>query len=182
MNTQTRADLRAALLAVNPPKQAAAEALAIGATHAEAAEAAGVARETVSRWAAHHPGFQAAYALYRAALTDAKATRLRRIHEKALDAVETGLDAGTIDPLAVLRIVTPPADSPAPITVPTAAELFDAETRRLRYNLPPAPVVRDSMGWPDPLADMTAPTDDERAERLTIERLAAASGLTEAPE
>ena len=80
-----------------PAQQTAAEALAIGATHTEAAEAADVARETVTRWLGHHPGFRAALDLYRATLATEQADRARRIRGKALDVLghEVG-DAGLL--------------------------------------------------------------------------------------
>jgi hypothetical protein len=47
-----------------------------------------------------------------------------------------------------------------------------------RRNLPPAPPHRDEQGIIDVVAslvDTTGPTDDERADQITIERLATAS-------
>lgn len=164
--------LRAALLALTPAQETAAEALAAGATHAAAAEAANVARETVTRWSGHHPAFRAAFDLYRAAQAAEQAAACRRIRAKALDAVEAGLEAGTLDPLAVLRAVpAPPADT-APASL-TAGQLLDADTNRTRGNLPPLPIT-----LADPL-DLTRPDDAERAATVTVERLALAAGLTE---
>lgn len=174
----THDQLRSALLTLAPTQQAAAEALATGATHAEAAEAASVARETVTRWLGHHPGFRAALDLYRATLAAEQADRARRIRSKALEAVEAGLDAGTIDPLAVLRSVPAPTD--ATPSARTAAELLDAETRRTLVNLPPlAPPRRIE----DQLAQLNdpPPSDVERADALTVTRLADATGLDEKP-
>ena len=63
------------------------DALAAGSTHAEAAAAAGVARETVTRGTGHHPGCRAALDLYRYALAAEQADAACRIRRKALDTV-----------------------------------------------------------------------------------------------
>jgi hypothetical protein len=52
--------LRAALVDLTPVQALAADALAIGSTHAQAVEIAGVTRENVTRRVSHHPGFRAA--------------------------------------------------------------------------------------------------------------------------
>ena len=172
--------LRAALLKITPTQQAAAEALASGATHADAADAAGVARETVSRWAGHHPGFRAYLAELRATIAAEQATaeaeRRRAIRGRALDVVADRLDddgATLTDALAVLRTVTAPttrAELPAPL--PVAAELLDRERDRLRPSLPAVPF---DMLNDDPF--LMRPTDHQRAEDLAVERLAHASGI-----
>lgn len=169
-------EMRTALLTLTPAQQCAAEALATGATHAEAAEAATVARETVTRWLGHHPAFRAALDLYRGSLAAEQADRARRIRGKALEAVEAGLDAGSIDPLAVLRAVAAPAE--AGVQVRTADELLDAETRRTLVNLPPLPPPR---GLQDQLDNLNhpPPSDVERATAATLSRLVAASSADE---
>ena len=68
-------ETRAALLELTAAQQVALELHASGRTHATAGEAAGVTRETVCRWAGHHPGFRAALAKYRAALAAEQALR-----------------------------------------------------------------------------------------------------------
>jgi len=136
MSTPDPGRLRAALLNLSPAQQAAAEALTNGATHSAAAEAADVARETVTRWAGHHPGFRAALNLYRSVLVVDQADRARRIRGKAPEGIEAELEAGTIDPLAVLRGVLPLTDCFTPAR--TADELLDAETARTRMNLRPS--------------------------------------------
>ena len=167
--------LRTALLTLAPAQQTAAEVLATGATHAEAAEAANVARETVTRWLGHHPGFRAALDLYRATLAAEQADRSRRIRSKALEAVEAGLDAGSIDPLAVLRVVQISSDA-SPPAPGTAAEFLDAATRRTLVNLPPLPPPRRREEKLDQLYN-PPPSDVERATEATLARLADASGL-----
>lgn len=172
--------LKAALLTVTPTQQAAADALAAGATHAEAATASGVARETVSRWAGHHPGFRSylteVRAVLAAELAEAQAERLRAIRDSALDALADRLtDGATItEALAVLRAIPDPGPAvpampPSPVV---AAELLDRERDRLRPSLPVVPVDLlndDPFAW--------RPTDHQRAEALAVERLALASGI-----
>jgi hypothetical protein len=131
----------------------------------------------VCRWARHHPAFEAALNLYRSTLAAERADTARRIRGKALLAIEEALDAGTADPLAVLRVLL--TDSPYEIGPTKAEEVLDAEIRRTRANLPPLAPGRTSDGWLDPLAPFTAPTEDERAEQLAVRRSADAAGLTE---
>lgn len=138
--------VRAAVLTLTPGQQAAAEALATGATHAEAAEAAAVAREFVSRWTCHPLGLRAAVGLCRASLAMEQADRARRIRAKALEAVEAALDAGSIDPLAVLRFV--PSSTDMPQRAQTGAELLDIETGRTLGTpspLPPPGLLDDCL-------------------------------------
>ena len=143
MTTDASADeLRDALLTVTPAQQRAAEALANGATHADAAEAAGVRRECVCRWANHHAGFKALVASYRHALWVEQTDQRRALLGRALDVVAAHLDGPEPDPryaLDVLRWVPDPG-APSPLT---AAELRDADRTRLRANAPPAPPVED---------------------------------------
>lgn len=170
--------IRAALLTLTPAQQTAAETLATGGTHAEAAEAAAVARETVTRWAGHHPAFRAALALYRSTLATEQADRARRIRAKALDAVEAGLKSGSIDPLAVLRTVQAASELPPPAA--TAAELLDAATRRTMVNLPPLAPPRRLEDQLEQLNN-PPPSDIERATAATLARLADANELNPGP-
>jgi hypothetical protein len=124
-------DLRAALLGLTPAQQLAVEALAVGVTHEEAANKAGVTRETITRWAGHLPSFKAALNLYRSTLVHEQIDTSRRIRGKALCAVETALDEGRIDPLAVLRVVTDELASIGP-TLPEAIRGFGYERGGLR--------------------------------------------------
>jgi hypothetical protein len=176
----TLVQLRAALLDLNPAQQAAVESLAAGATHEQAAEAAGVVRETVTRWVGHHPAVGAALNLHRAVAAEDQLDRTRRIRAKALAAVEAQLDAGTLDPLAVLRAIpVPPSQATGPLLPAVALE---SATRATRMSLLPLSPPRDEHGRIDNLAallDDTGLTHDERAEQLTVERLAAATGLLE---
>jgi len=74
----------------------AIDALIGGATHAEAAERAGVHRVTVSKWVARHPGFRAELNRRRAELGEQRVARLRELDELALDAAASRLE--TLDP------------------------------------------------------------------------------------
>jgi len=183
--TDRRAELRAALLSVTPAQQAAAETLAAGASHTDAAEAASVARETVTRWAGHHPGFRAALALYRSTLADERATKLRRIRDRALDVIDAQLtDADLAAALAVLKAVPDPGPSIMDaVSPPTATAILDAEQSRIRHTLPPRAPMRDVNGRIDLVDSLMAcdyeQTDDERAAAAVVDRLAAAAGITE---
>jgi len=106
--TTTAPDV-SALAELSVAQEIAAEALATGATHAVAAEAAGVHRETVSRWAGHHPPFRAALGQHRATLAAEQADAVRRIRGRALALVEAQLDGADLSgALAVLRVLTAP--------------------------------------------------------------------------
>lgn len=167
-------DLRLALVSLTPAQQVAAEALAHGATQQAAADAAHVTRETVTRWAGHVPAFQATLNLYRMTLATEQIDAARRIRGKALAKVEAGLDDGNIDPLAVLRVVGEVAPAAIGSTMPEA--ILDAEMNRTRAGLPPAPPPRGVEAELEALNN-PPPSDVERAEVLTITRLAAAGGI-----
>ena len=169
-------DLRAALVNLTPRQQIAAELLAAGSTQAAAAEAAGVTRETVGKWAGNHPGFREALGHYRHAAATEQAERARRIRVKALEVVESALDDADLPAaLAVLRAV------PAPelgYTVTAEAGLA-AEVRRLAAEVRPERPRRGADGRisrdltnMDQLMYDTAAEQAERAERIAIERLA----------
>ncbi len=180
----TRLDaLRAALVELTPAHALAVEALATGSTHAQAAEAAGVTRETVTRWVNHHPGFRAALDRYRHALAEENAAAAGRIRGKALATVERHLDDGADLPtaLAVLRAV------PAPELgrLDSADERLAAEVQRRAATVPYPPVAR----LPDGRVDFVSETvnretiiadHDEGAQRIAIESLADAAGVARA--
>ncbi len=174
--------LRAALVKLTPAQATAADALATGSTHAEAAETAGVTRETVTRWSNHHPGFREALDRYRHALAIDAANAAVRIRGKALAVVERHLDAGSDDlnaALAVLRAVpAPDLDNPS-----TANEHLAAETQRLAETVPPPPAPRGANGRIsrednsfDCIHDTQA-EDRERADAIALEMLADAAGI-----
>ncbi len=71
---------------------AAIEALIAGKTHAEAAAAAGVHRNTISGWLRERIDFQARLNQERRQLREQVSARLTRLAEKAATAVEHNLD------------------------------------------------------------------------------------------
>ncbi|MBA2446911.1 MAG: hypothetical protein H0V51_02675 [Chloroflexi bacterium] len=75
-------------------QQAALEALLLGQTVTAAAGIAGVARTTLHRWLRDDDTFAAAYNAHRAELRDAASARLLGLADKALAALERGLDDG----------------------------------------------------------------------------------------
>lgn len=167
-----RQGLRAALLKLTPAQQLAVEALAAGATHAKAAEAAGVARETVTKWGGYHPGFRAAVDCYRATSAAEHVDRVLRIRGRALQIIADHLEAddvGIAAALGVLAAVTLSAAPPAALP-PNPDALLDAAINATRVNLPPLPTAK----WDD-LLDPSH--DAQRAEDATVHRLAAASGI-----
>jgi hypothetical protein len=172
--------LRAAPVELRPAQAIAAEALATGWTHAEAAELAGVNRETVTRWANHHPGFRETLDRYRHAMAEASTDAACRIRSKALATVERHLDDDDTDlptALAVLRTV------PAPELdrLASADERLAAEVRRRAATVPYPPPRRMADGSVDFLAEVvnrdTIDADHaERAGRIAVEALAADAG------
>ncbi len=183
--------LRVALVDLTPAQAAAANALATGSTHTEAATAAGVTRETVTRWSNHHPGFRTALDRYRRALAAEQAERALRVRGKALDVVETALDADDLTAaLAVLRAVPAPDLSPAT----TADERLVAEVSRVAASVPPPPAPRGPDGRPvgrDPVQDLLDATsgegeiraieEQERRQCVAVEQLATAAGVLDPP-
>ncbi|HMX25831.1 MAG TPA: hypothetical protein PLD20_24510 [Blastocatellia bacterium] len=91
---------------LTPAQLNAVNLLATGATVTAAAEAANVARQTVSEWMNHDPAFQASLNLRRSELWAEQCDRYRAMLPKALDAVETVLTEGGPDALkAALTII-----------------------------------------------------------------------------
>lgn len=70
----------------------AIDVLVTGAPDREAAVAAGVARETVTRWRNDNPRFQAELSRQRQAVWGEATNRLRGMVPKALDVLETAVD------------------------------------------------------------------------------------------
>ena len=121
---------------------AAVDALLSGATDAAAADAAGVARQTVSGWKHHHPAVVAALNAGRRDLWERSADRLRGLVPKAIDMLEAALANPLPDPrtaLDVLRLAGL-ADRGAPLgTVgpATVAGVVDGEVLRRRREVDP---------------------------------------------
>lgn len=181
--TSDIAALRTRLIAVTPKQQRAVESLATGATHAEAAEAAGVDRKTVTRWKGYHPGFRAALAAWQAAAAVEQIEKVRRIRSRALDVIAARLEDDGTDiatALTVLNAITPGTAAPShPPDVP--GYLLDEAINRTKRELPPLPPPKttDEIAY---LMNHPQPSDIERAERTTIERLAAAAGIDDDTE
>ena len=116
---------------------AAVDALLAGATDAEAADAAGVSRQSVNVWRNHHPAVVAALNAGRVAMWERSADRLRALVPMAIDALAAALEDPLTDPkvaLDVLRLAGL-ADRAAPLTPTgptTAAAVIDAEVFRRR--------------------------------------------------
>jgi len=118
-------------------QQNAVDALLAGLSDTEAAEAAGVTRQTVNAWKNHHPPVVAAMNQARRDLWERSADRLRNLLPMAIDVLEVQLGAAVPDPktaLDVLRLAGV-ADRGAPLTPTgptTAAAVIDAEVFRRR--------------------------------------------------
>lgn len=117
---------RASLLTLDPQKAAAVQALAAGATHAQAALTANVSRECVSRWATRHPGFMAALAEYRAMLAAVEADRIRSLRARALAIVDRDID--NADMATALQVLRALATSGVSATALPSAETILANT------------------------------------------------------
>ena len=97
------------LLELNPSQVSAIEVLDGGGTHQEAAEAAGVNRVTVTRWARHHPAFVAELNRRKVERTENLATRTDTVTRAALEVVEQAVRAGDLSAaLAWIRLAHGP--------------------------------------------------------------------------
>ncbi len=81
---------------LTPQQEGAVDLLAVGKTVTEVSEEVGVARQTVSEWLNHHPGFQAAFNQRRQELWEAVSERLRSLLPKALDLLGHAIDNGEL--------------------------------------------------------------------------------------
>jgi hypothetical protein len=82
------------LRAISVKQERAIEALLKGETQTEAAEIAGVTRQTVNGWARWHPGFIAALNSRRLEIAQAHDNRLRQLLSRSMDVLENALDEG----------------------------------------------------------------------------------------
>jgi hypothetical protein len=81
---------------LSPQQETAIDLLAVGKTVTQVSAEVGVARQTVSEWLNHQPGFQAAFNQRRQELWDAVSDRLRSLLPKALDVLDQAIDRGDL--------------------------------------------------------------------------------------
>ena len=135
--------IRDSLSTLTPAQAVAVAALAGGSTHAEAAQAAGVARETVTRWLSHHPAVRVAVIESRIALMEEHLVALSRLRARAtevatrtVESIAERLEDGTLaDPVAALKALAPFTAAPPPVEPVDAHTLIDAEVNRLGRNV-----------------------------------------------
>lgn len=82
---------------LTPRQRLAVEVLAAGGSTMAAGNAAGVRRETVSRWLADVPGFRTTVNRATRDLAARQRARLLALHDRALDVVGEGLDSDDAD-------------------------------------------------------------------------------------
>jgi hypothetical protein len=82
------------LLETSPSQDLAIEVLVSGGNTLDASEAAGVARQTVSLWRNHHPGFRAKMNTRRTELLHERADRIRDLDAQAFAVVAQPVDDG----------------------------------------------------------------------------------------
>jgi len=166
--------VRAALLSLTPAQQAAVEALATGVTHREAANIAGVCRETVTGWVGHHPGVRAALETFRVALATEQANKARAIRGRALAIVEAQLDGADLAmALAVLRAIPVPTD-PGPAGALTAEAILGIELQRDQRSTPSEPRTDDPLAL---LEDELSGVAAQRRRAQALSRIADAAGV-----
>lgn len=94
-------------------QQAALTALLSGSTDAEAAEVAGVARETVTRWQNNDPLFEVELNRGRKAIWRADVQKISNIRSKALTTVKKAVEGGDVK--AAFKILEMSGGLPAPV-------------------------------------------------------------------
>ena len=82
------------LTTTTPAQELAIDVLVTGGTTTEAAKAAGVTRQTVSKWRSQHPGFRAELNTRRRELNQERADRIRDLDAQALATVAEAIDNG----------------------------------------------------------------------------------------
>jgi hypothetical protein len=171
-------ELRVVLTSLSPSQQVAVEALVSGSTHSAAAKAAGVSRETVSRWVGHHPAVRAAIDVYRSTMATEQAGCVQAVRSKALAIVLAQLDsAGLADALAVIRAL-PVGPAPSALSPLTASERLEIERAHTISIMPEREPSGDPMADSiDDLLGVAVSHERERANCRTVERVAAAAGL-----
>jgi DNA-binding XRE family transcriptional regulator len=76
-----------------------------GCTDGEAADAAGVSRQTVNAWRRHNPEFRAELNRRRSELFSTSQDRIRSLIPRALDAIERELEGGAKAPPAAMQLL-----------------------------------------------------------------------------
>jgi hypothetical protein len=115
-----------------PDQAKALAALLLGGTQSAAAGKAGVARETVSRWLNHDPGFIAAYQNGRAELVDQVRIEIASLGRDAVGTIRDTLSQ-TTDPTlrfrAACKVISLLVGDQPEETKPTTAENVETEMR-----------------------------------------------------
>ena len=144
----------------------ALEQLLAGATDGEAADAAGVSRQTVSAWKLHNPAFRAELNRQRAELWDGSQDRLRSMVPRALDVISDALEGEDAAKVAVqlLRLAGLSGAQVGEIGPTTPQGVVDEEIRR-RHD--PARLMRY---LPPELSGIPITDEDREAVRLDMAR------------
>ena len=119
---------------LTPAQEAVIDQLLAGKSQAEAAALAGVAAETVSRWKRDNLLFVATWQNRRRQVWDAHAQRLRNLAGRALDVVETGLDAGDLRAAALVLKSVNLGDLAAPEAETTPEAVKQARFQEALFN------------------------------------------------
>ncbi len=119
---------------LTPAQEAVIDQLLAGKSQAEAAALAGVAAETVSRWKRDNVLFVATWQNRRRQVWDAHAQRLRNLAGRALDVVETGLDAGDLRAAALVLKSVDLGDLAAPEAETTPEAIKQMRFREALFN------------------------------------------------
>ena len=119
---------------LTPAQEAVIDHLLAGKSQAEAAALAGVAAETVSRWKRDNVLFVATWQNRRRQVWDAHAQRLRNLAGRALDVVETGLDAGDLRAAALVLKSVDLGDLAAPEAETTPEAIKQARFQEALFN------------------------------------------------
>jgi hypothetical protein len=99
----------------------------------------------------------------------------RRIRGKAVDVIDRQFDSADVDAApSVLRTISAPTSG---LTDPDA--IIDTAARFTRMPQLPEPPMTDADRMAELYGTSERETDDERAERTTAERMAAAAGITD---
>ena len=108
--SEASTDRYQSLLRLTESQVRAVDTLDAGSTHAEAAQAAGVNRVTVTRWVHHHPEFKAELNRRRLERLEIVSARSEGVTDRAIDVVGQAIDEGNVGTaLAWLRMTLTPS-------------------------------------------------------------------------